>query len=72
MNLRMDQMPKNTGILIISRAIRISAVERFFCNSVECDSMWLRLRETAIKIDSLSTRIPKCAFACTQKTTLIQ
>lgn len=29
MNVRMDQMPKNTSILIILRAIRISAVERF-------------------------------------------
>ena len=54
MNLRMDQMPKNTSILIISRAIRIAAIERFFRNSVECDSMWLRLRETTVKIDSLT------------------
>lgn len=54
-------MPKNTSVVIILRAIRISAVERFFCNSADCDSMWLRLRETAIKIDSLSS-ISKCAI----------
>lgn len=48
----MDQMPKNTTILITLRAIRISAAEMFFRNSVECDSMWLHLRETAVNIDS--------------------
>ncbi len=58
MNLRMDQIPKNTSILIISRAIRISAVERFFRNSVECDSMWLCFRESPVKIDSLTSIRP--------------
>lgn len=52
MNLRMDQMPKNTSILIISGAIRISAIERLSVISVECDSMCRHLKETVVKIDS--------------------
>lgn len=52
MNLRMDQMPKNTSILIISGAIRISAIERLCVISVECDSMCRHLKETVVKIDS--------------------
>lgn len=48
----MDQMPKNTSILIISGAIRISAIERLSVISVECDSMCRHLKETVVKIDS--------------------
>lgn len=52
MNLRMDQMPKNTSILIISGAITISAIEKLSVISVECDSMYRHLKETVVKIDS--------------------
>lgn len=63
----MDQMPKNTSILIISGAITISAIERLSVISVECDSMCQHLKETVVKIDSA---IHMGALLCPSPSTL--
>lgn len=63
----MDQMPKNTRILLTLRAIRISAAEAFFRNAVECDSMRLRLRETSVNIDSQTMSVLFKMGHCGQK-----
>lgn len=60
----MDQMPKNTAILITLRAIRISAAEMFSVIPRKRDSMWPHLRETAVNIHSQTMSV---LFAVDQK-----